>query len=60
MKGRKGKRVRKYDEGSYGVLEKYFLHYFQSYLPYSWGWIPSFYNIETTVSSDLSDKIIKS
>ncbi len=58
MKGRKDKRMRKYDEGSYGVLEKYFLIYFQSYVPYLWGWIPSFYNIETPVSSDLSNKMI--
>ncbi len=56
MKDIKDKWLRKYDEKSYLAFTKYFSNYLQSYFPYCWGWMPSFYDIETPVSSDLPNE----
>lgn len=56
MKARKDKRLRKYDEESYSALIKYFLNYYQLYFPFYWGWMPSFYYMETPFSSNLSSE----
>ncbi|MDF2539933.1 MAG: hypothetical protein K0S76_2954 [Herbinix sp.] len=57
MKERKNKWLRRYDEESYAAFIKYFSSYIQSYFPYyCGGWIPSFYDTETPVFSDLSNE----
>ncbi|WP_324824756.1 hypothetical protein [Sinanaerobacter sp. ZZT-01] len=56
MKARKDKRLTKYDEESYLAFTKHFSNYFQSYFSYCWGWMPSFCDTETPVSSHLPDE----
>jgi hypothetical protein len=56
MKERKNKWLRRYDEESYAAFIKYFSSYIQSYFPFCGGWMPSFYDTETPVFSDLSNE----
>lgn len=56
MKDRKDKWLRKYDEESCAAFTKYFSSYFQSHFPYCWGGMPSFYDTETPVSSNLPNE----
>lgn len=55
MKNRKYKWLITSDEASFAAFTN-FLSYFQSYFPYCLGWMPSFYDINAPVSSDLPNE----
>ncbi|WOO37990.1 hypothetical protein R2R35_05660 [Anaerocolumna sp. AGMB13020] len=55
MKEKKNKWLRRYDEKSYEAFIRCFSSYIQ-YFPYCEGWIPAFYDTETSVFSNLPDE----